>query len=78
MLKHMVYSYFIDIGGKFAAGVTAISVNLWKDVITGGIDTGDKCQCQRCHHCALRCEYLSEFSKKIEGVLNELEGAGER
>jgi hypothetical protein len=38
MLKHMVYSFFIDIGGKFAAGVTAISVNLWKGVITGGID----------------------------------------
>jgi hypothetical protein len=48
---------------KFAAGVTAISVSLWKGVITGVIETG-----------TLRCEYLSEFSKKIEVVLSELKG----
>jgi hypothetical protein len=36
MLKYIVSSYFIwKMVGKFAAGVAAISVNLWKDVITG-------------------------------------------
>ncbi len=70
----MLLIFHLDIGGKFAAGVAVFSINLWKGVITGVIDTGGKWKCQRCRHCTLRCEYLSEFSKKIEMVLKVLEG----
>ncbi len=33
------YHGVVDIGGKFAAGVTAITVNLRKNVSTGVVDT---------------------------------------
>jgi hypothetical protein len=38
----LLITFFVDTGGKFAAGVTKISINLGKDVTTGVVDTGGK------------------------------------